>query len=80
MGIISGSSKIAPPPPLPPLPPPPPVVEARPEKTEAEIEAKARTQSLLRRSRGRFGTVLTGFRGFLNPVDGNDNRKTLLGE
>jgi hypothetical protein len=81
MGIISGSSKIAPLPPLPSLPPPsPPVVQQEEEKqSEEQINAEARRKSLLRRSRGRFGTVLTGFKGFLSQSN-NDSRKTLLGE
>jgi hypothetical protein len=50
------------------------------KKTDEEISADARTQSLLRRSRGRFGTIATSFRGFLNSSDNNTQRKTLLGE
>lgn len=41
--------------------------------------SKSRTQSLLSRSRSRFGTIATSFQGLL----GNSNaggRKTLLGE
>ena len=52
-----------------------------PEKTDSEIAAEAREKSLLRRSRGRFGTVLTSFKGFLSSAnDGEAPRKTLLGE
>lgn len=56
--------------------------ESEVEKSEAAIAGEARTESLLRRSRGRFGTILTGFRGFLNTTDnqGSSSRKTLLGE
>lgn len=40
-----------------------------------------RKENLLARNRGRFGTVLTGFRGFLSAAtDGAKQRKTLLGE
>lgn len=40
-----------------------------------------RKENLLSRNRGRFGTVLTGFRGFLSAATGNEKqRKTLLGE
>lgn len=52
-------------------------------KQAQEETGKRRAENLLRRSRGRFGTILTGFRGIL---EGNDNptggqgRKTLLGE
>lgn len=51
-------------------------------KTEEQISAETRTQSLLRRSRGRFGTILTGFSGVLNSEKGSEKepRKTLLGE
>jgi hypothetical protein len=42
-------------------------------------EAHARAGSLLLRDRGRFGTVLTGFRGLLAPLE-TGPRKTLLGE
>ena len=51
-------------------------------KTEEQRAEDARTQSLLRRSRGRFGTILTGFNGFLNSENSSENepRKTLLGE
>ena len=61
---------------------PVPVVESDPVKTEDELAEDSRTESLLRRSRGRFGTILTGFRGFLEATDNNkeNSRKTLLGE
>jgi hypothetical protein len=54
----------------------------KPEKSEEEIVGEARTESLLRRSRGRFGTILTSFKGFLSESDSRDSspRKTLLGE
>ncbi len=41
---------------------------------------EARTDNLLRRSRGRFGTVQTSFRGLLSPAATSGQRKTLLGE
>jgi hypothetical protein len=50
---------------------------------DAALASEARSDSLLRRTRGRFGTVLTGFRGFLSPQaesSSDDGRKTLLGE
>lgn len=52
------------------------------QKTDVEISAEARRKSLLRRSRGRFGTITTSFRGFLNNTrtDGESQQKTLLGE
>ncbi len=57
-------------------------VEAEPIQSDAEISAEARTDSLLRRSRGRFGTIATSFRGFLNSTSNENNTqtKTLLGE
>ena len=82
MGIINTRS--APPPPQPVSPPVviAPPEPAKPAPTDAEIAAEARTESLLRRSRGRFGTILTGFRGFLDESnrDETTSRKTLLGE
>ncbi len=50
--------------------------------TDKDVETSARKESLLRRSRGRLGTVFTGFRGLLSPADasGNQGTKTLLGE
>lgn len=61
----------------------PPVVETsnEPIKSDAEIEAEGRRESLLRRNRGRFGTILTSFRGFLDQSSDNEQgKKTLLGE
>jgi hypothetical protein len=44
-------------------------------------ESERRAASLLRRERGRLGTVLTGFRGLLGLSNDNGGaRKTLLGE
>ncbi len=51
-----------------------------PEKSEEEVSAELRRQNLLGRSRSRFGTILTGFRGFLSAEKSDNNRKTLLGE
>ena len=50
-----------------------------PVQTEEEIVREVRTQNLLRRDRGRFGTILSGFRGFLNSGS-NSGGKQLLGE
>lgn len=84
MGILTGKPKAPPPPPVQPLPPPVvvPPVSQEPAKSDEEIAAAARTKSLLRRSRSRFGTILTGFKGFLSPNEGTNtsDRKTLLGE
>lgn len=42
--------------------------------------AKERAENVLRRNRGIWGNVLTGFRGILSNGDGALQRKTLLGE
>lgn len=47
--------------------------------TPEQLAAESRAQNLLQRSRGIFGTVLTGFRGFLGTSQ-NSTRKSLLGE
>lgn len=68
--------------------PPAPVITSsvsEPEsskKTDAQIAAESRTESLLRRTRGRLGTITTSFRGFLDSSDKENTaqRKTLLGE
>jgi hypothetical protein len=61
--------------------PPPAATDPQTGPTPEEAAAAARTQSLLSRSRGRFGTIQTGFRGLLlGPGDNNERRKTLLGE
>jgi len=53
--------------------------------TPAPTPEAARKSSLLSRDRGRFGTILTGFKGLLDSItgqnaNGNPARKTLLGE
>lgn len=53
---------------------------SEPTKSNSEIQAEARQQSLLRRNRGVLGTIATSFSGFLQPKDTGSNRKTLLGE
>jgi hypothetical protein len=42
--------------------------------------SQAREESLLSRSRGRAGTILTSFRGLLGAATDTTMRKTLLGE
>lgn len=49
------------------------------ETSEAQASSEARTESLLRRTRGRLGTVFTGFKGLLSEGE-QSARKTLLGE
>ncbi len=53
---------------------------SNPTSNEGGGEAQARTQNLLQRSRGRFGTIQTSFRGLLAITDALTGRKTLLGE
>lgn len=43
-------------------------------------DKEAREQNLLRRDRGRLGTILSSFRGILGLSDNTPARKTLLGE
>ena len=45
----------------------------------AKQASKARKQTLLRRNRGRFGTIATSLQGFLSERLAS-GRKTLLGE
>jgi hypothetical protein len=45
-----------------------------------ETPEQERERNLLARGRSRLGTILTGFRGILSPIDPSAQRKTLLGE
>ena len=47
---------------------------------QSASEAEIRRSNLLNRSRGRFGTVQTTFRGLLGGSGDTGARKTLLGE
>jgi len=49
---------------------------------DKEVQDEIRKNSLLRRSRGKSGTILTGYNGFLEYEDKQNNTasKTLLGE
>lgn len=49
------------------------------EADPAEV-AKTRAENVLRRNRGVWGNVLTGFRGILSSSDSGPQRKILLGE
>jgi len=49
------------------------------EPNPAEV-AKTRAENVLRRNRGVWGNVLTGFRGILSSSDSAPQRKILLGE
>lgn len=50
------------------------------ERSSALSESENRQETLLRRNRGRLGTVLTGLSGVLSPVSSQGRKKTLLGE
>lgn len=50
------------------------------ESKADQDQSAARAENLLRRNRGRTGTVLTGFTGLLAPENVEPRRKTLLGE
>lgn len=73
-----------------PLPQPAPVSTPVPQVQDdapsvEEQATQARRSSLLQRDRGRFGTILSGFRGLLTQSNSNagqdtQSRKTLLGE
>ena len=88
MGSIKPRPKAPPPtiiqqvaPPPPPAAPAPTPDPAPAEPTPQEVLEK-RESSLLRRSRGRLGTVRTGFRGLISRAHESENRprKILLGE
>lgn len=51
-----------------------------PEQSTAELASDNRESSLLKRDRGRGGTVQTSFRGLVEEINGGTSRKTLLGE
>ena len=66
-----------------PFVPPTPLTteEVEPVKTDTQLAAETRTDNLLRRARGKIGTVLTGFEGVLASDNQEDvTKKTLLGE
>lgn len=50
------------------------------ESDPATTPEQQREKSLLSRSRSRLGTILTGFRGLLEPSETQSQKKTLLGE
>lgn len=50
------------------------------ELSAEEQNAESRTQNLLTRERGRYGTVNTSFRGLLSLAGTGGQGKTLLGE
>ena len=60
-----------------------PALDPTPASSDAQSEqsvAEVRESNLLRRDRGRFGTVQTGFSGLLNTAENTGGRKSLLGE
>jgi hypothetical protein len=51
-----------------------------PAESDGDVQAKAREENLLSRSRGVLSTVMTGFRGLLSDTVSQTPRKSLLGE
>ncbi len=90
MGSLTSRPKIKPQPqvmyvPTPTYTPPPTFPAPAPPTPAATTDqnsnvAETGLGNLLLRDRGRFGTILTGFRGLLVPSGSNAQRKTLLGE
>ncbi len=63
--------------------PEPPVGPVEKEPTQKELDQDSsvtRAQNILKRRRGRAGTIKTSFRGVLTPNNLSPRRKTLLGE
>ena len=50
------------------------------DNADTPTPEQQREKNLLSRSRSRLGTILTGFRGILAPMESDSQRKTLLGE
>ncbi|MGH1399430.1 MAG: hypothetical protein ACRBCT_09485 [Alphaproteobacteria bacterium] len=50
------------------------------EQSSSESASESREASLLKRDRGRTGTVQTSFRGLVENLNNTQQRKTLLGE
>lgn len=85
MGSLSSSPKPAPQPQVvyytpAPVTPAPSVDVPSENGGDTPTAAEARTENLLRRNRGIFGTVQTSFRGFLSQSGQTGQRKSLLGE
>ena len=53
---------------------------SQPAPVSDETKSAVRAENLLKRSRSRLGTILTGFTGILSQSDLVPQRKTLLGE
>lgn len=93
MGSLTSRPKAAPSPQIVYVPAPVPTIAPRPAPTTItqptatsdtpSAEQKSQEQredNLLRRDRGRSGTVQTSFRGILNAVNDAAQKKTLLGQ
>lgn len=63
-----------------PIPTVDPAITAQSEADAAAEVAKQREDNLLRRSRGRAGTIQTSFRGLLGQAADSSQKKTLFGE
>ncbi|MBL4590156.1 MAG: hypothetical protein JKY11_08785 [Alphaproteobacteria bacterium] len=53
---------------------------AKNETASDVLSSEARVENLLRRNRGRLGTIVTRFKGVLDSHTSQKKRKTLLGE
>lgn len=83
MGSLSPPARPAPAPQIIYVPAAPANTQAQQAATEQAAEeaaAEQRTDNLLRRGRGRMGTIQTSFRGLLAAATPPEQRKTLLGE
>jgi hypothetical protein len=81
MGSLSSSAKAPSQSPKVVYVPAPTITETKITAEDSEaIAGKAREESLLRRARGRLGTVATSLSGFLSESESKNTRKTLLGE
>ncbi len=82
MGALIKTPKPSSPVTQPPVMSPPPAPVPEPAPSDADINNKRREDNLLRRLRGTWGTVVTGFRGVLglSPETSSTSRKNLLGE
>lgn len=83
MGSLSSSAKAPPRPQVAYVPTPTATTTAianEPVQEDTAKESEEREGNLLRRARGRLGTVATSLHGFLSEGEKNTSRKTLLGE
>ncbi len=82
MGSLSSSAKAPSQPQViyTPAPQAPKIQEAPAAQDSENSASEVREKTLLRRARGRLGTIATGLSGFLSDNERGTARKTLLGE